>query len=153
MGRMALYALLAIAYGLCFGDCGCSNEANSPAGPSVVATEIWTVTVGEGQGHGDFRFVKKSDGVVTAFGEWTFGTVFCPYSSGPGAVTDSTIAFNADGVATDNTFQSDFTLSVAGKAGGGSASGAYSIVFTKGLQVPGPLTWTATRTSGSGVTP
>jgi hypothetical protein len=153
MGRVASYVLLAFVCDSCLSAFGCANESNGPAGPSVVATEIWTVDVGGGQGHGDFRFIKKSDGVVTALGEWTFGTVFCPFSSGPGAVTDSTIAFSADGIANDNSIQSDFTLNVNGKAGGGSARGAYAIVFAQGLQVPGPLTWTATRTSGTGITP
>ncbi len=153
MGRMAACAILAAACGLSLSAVGCGNETNSPAGPSIVATEIWTVQIGGGQGHGDFRFTKKSNGVVTAIGAWTFGTVFCPFSSEPGAASDSTIAFTAEGIATDNTAQSDFTLNVNGKAGGGNASGTYSIVFALGWQVPGPLTWTATRTSGSGITP
>lgn len=150
---MATYAVLAMVCSFSLSAVSCSNETNGSAGPSVVATEIWTVDVDGGQGHGDFRFTKKSNGVVTAIGAWTFGTVFCPFSSGPGAASDSTIAFSADGIATDNTAQSDFTLTVNGKAGGGNASGTYSIVFAQGWQVPGPLTWTATRTSGSGITP
>jgi hypothetical protein len=152
MRRLAPWALLAALCGASGLWLGCSSEAG-PSGPAVVATEIWTVDVGQGQGHGDFRFIKKSNDVVTTTGEWTFGTVFCPFSSGPGAVTDSTISFDANGIATDNTAQSDFNLIVDGKAGGGSASGTYSMIFAQGWQVPGPLTWTAVRTSGSGITP
>ncbi len=152
MGRTTLCVLLAIVSGLMGALCGCGNEAG-PAGPAVVATEIWTVDVGGGQGHGDFTFIKRSNGVVTATGSWTFGAIFSPFSSAAGGEIDSVISFAASGIATNDTAQSDFSLTVAGKAAAGSANGTYSIVYAQGWQVPGPLTWTASRTSGSGITP
>jgi len=131
---------------------GCSHN-NGPAEPKIVATETWTVDIGTGQAGGELTFIKRANGVVTAVGEWIFGEIDCPFSAGPGAVSDSTISFMATGIATDNTVSSAFTLTVDGTAAGGVASGTYSIVFSQGWTTSAPSNWIGALTNGSGITP
>jgi len=150
MGRMAPFAAFVMTAALCLVAASCGDD---PGGPKVVATEVWAVDIGSGQGGGEFTFIRQSNGAVTAVGEFVFGEILCPFSSGPGAVSDSTISFMATGIATKNTVSSAFTLTVDGRAGGGAASGTYSIVFAEGWTTGAPPDWFATRTSGSGITP
>lgn len=144
-------AAFVVAAALCLVGASC-GEDNS-GGPRIVATEVWDVDIGAGQGHGEFRFIRQSDGEVTAVGEFVFGEKYCPFSSGPGAVSNSTVSFKATGIATNGTASSAFTLTVDGRAGGGEASGTYSIVFTRGWTLDAPPDWLASRKSGSGITP
>jgi hypothetical protein len=151
MRRMEGFVAFAMASMLCMPASGCGSK--SSLGPTVAAKEVWTVDIGSGQGGGELTFIKSSNGDVTAVGEWLLGDTDCPFSTGPGAVSDSTISFIATGIATQNAMSSSFTLTVEGTARGGGASGTYSIVFSQGWTTSAPPVWTAWRTSGSGITP
>jgi len=130
----------------------------------VVARETWTSDIDQGTGDGEWEFIKWSDNTITCDGEWIYEydmkkviyKIHCPFTDGIGGVEGIDAAFTADGTAyfeSQPTNTSYFELRVVGTASGGAASGTYVMEFNNALwpqQIAG--SWTASRTSGSGIT-
>ncbi len=124
----------------------------------TIATERWESTADHGNGKGIWVFSKKSDGAMSATGEWTYvNSIKCPFNEGIMILSGASLSFSVTGTATNPSappgFQdSPFTLEVKGELRDGKGRGTYVIAFS-GPGWPSGFSgkWTATRTGGKSV--
>jgi hypothetical protein len=152
MKRMCMFGLVLALPALCFLGIGCGGGGDS-SGTSVVASETWEGSFGDGVGEALFTLVKASDGAITAEGEWNYGSTVCPFVNARVTMSGTSFSFTATGTARTGSTTSGFTTTVNGTTSGGQARGTYSTTFAApGWSQRGSPNWTATRVSGSGIT-
>ena len=152
-----------IIFALSFTSCDKDDKATGPS-ESYIATEEWNSIVDQGTGSGSWKFSMKADSSVIVDGEWIYnidlyGTNYeikCPYTDGQATISGSSLSFTASGTAkftADPSQTSPFTFNIEGTTDNGQGSGTYTISFTaQGWPPQLSGSWTATRTSGSGIT-
>lgn len=144
----------------------CGGGGGGPSGvapAAVVGTEVWSGSSDNGQGSLNYTLSKDANGTVTASGTWNIVYagyhVSCPFTTGPITITGNSVAFTGSGTATTPDApagyqSSSFTVTADGTVGSGQASGTYTITYsTYGWPPSVSGSWTAQRTSGSGITP
>ncbi|MGA7161600.1 MAG: hypothetical protein WBZ48_11400 [Bacteroidota bacterium] len=142
---------------------GCKKDDGSPVGPTVIATEDWSLAMdNDTSSHGEQTLEKKSDGTVAAEGGWYFVsqglTLQCPFSDGTATISDTNISMIVHGIArypgAPAGYQtSAFTLSANGGTFHGRSSGTFSFTYsTYGWPSGKSGTFNGVRTNGNGVT-
>jgi hypothetical protein len=140
----------------------CSDK--NPAGPSAIASEIWTINDVGTQNYADLTMSLLSDSAVAVHGKWYYdfygNEITCTFMNGSAAVNDTTVSMTASGAAayppdsSGYVESSGFTLQMQGTFKDGTSRGTWDISFTKqewqGWIDPG--TFTGTLQSGGGVT-
>lgn len=127
-------------------------------GSSVIAAERWESIADGGNSKGVWTFSKKSDGVVTVAGEWTYVGFTCPFTTGSVTISGSAVSFTVTGTANYSSAppgsqDAPFALDVKGETRGGKGHGTFAITFsTAGWPSGFSGKWQATRTEGGGIT-
>jgi hypothetical protein len=159
---MKVSICFAIALMLLLSAIGCRKDDN-PAAPTVIATEEWGFIMdNDTSNHGQTTFQKRSDGSVTGNATWYFNNqgeyLVCSFEGGAVTIVDTVISISAHGTATYTGApagynSSPFTITISGIVHNGSSLGTWDIAFS-GYGWPSSKTgtFTATRSSGSGVT-
>jgi hypothetical protein len=134
---------------------GSGDETTDDGTPEVVATEQWESVTDNGEGWGNWTFSKHPDRSITADGEWNYdlGAIKCPFTKGQVTISGAPISMVVTGTAVylgDQT--SPFTIIAERTARNGRGSGTYTITFSQTGWSSFSGVWTATRTSGSGIT-
>jgi hypothetical protein len=137
--------------------CTCSSDSSSDSA-KVTATETWTTVMGSSIG--SFTLNKLDTGKISMSALWTNGTsngsAYDDAASGTLALNGTTISsasFGGTAKIIGSTATSSYTCVLTGTIHSGSASGTYTMTFTASGWPSDSGTWTATRSSGSGITP
>ena len=143
---------------------GCDSDDDSGTGPNnqEIANEIWEVDIDDGEGDGCWVLTMFADSTVTTTGEFSISSgtdeeISRPFTNGPVVISDSSFSFTSTGTATFTSYPSmtsPFNLTVEGTTyNNGQANGDYTINFSA-QEWPSEVsgTWTASRTSGGGIT-
>ncbi len=161
---MKINICVTILLALAISVMGCQKDAGNPAGPSVIATEEWQFIMDNDTASlAQMTYQKKSDGsVVAVSATWRSANdgnaLYGQCEEGIVTISDTIISIASQGTAIlsgapEGYRNSPFTLTIDGSARNGLAAGNWTVNFSAiGWPPSKSGTFTATRSSGSGIT-
>lgn len=136
----------------------CSASPSSSGGSTT--KETWNVICNSSASNPAYITLTKNGSTVSVSGGWTNNDSGYPMydnnSSGTATISGTSVTINLSGTATypHLSASSPYTMVLSGTTSSGSGTGSYTITFTATgwSAYNGTDPWTATRTSGSGIT-